>query len=118
MPTTTDPLCDGCGACCMSIGVPPFDENGCEPTDETDVEYQALPEELKREIDAAWKKGTASFAGKPCIWFDAETRLCKHYEYRPVVCAEFVPGPENWVCMEDRARFRLDEETIIQDEQF
>jgi Fe-S-cluster containining protein len=96
----------------MGIGVPPFDEAGCEPTDDTDEEYQALPEDLKREIDAAWELGVASFAGKPCIWLDAATKRCKHYEWRPVVCAEFVPGPENWVCVEDRARFCLGEETL------
>ena len=101
MAGTTHPMCENCGECCTMMGVPPFDEAGCQPTDDTDVEYRDLPAELKAEIDAAWEKGTEFFAGKPCIWFDPETRLCRHYEYRPVVCADFEPG--NPVCLEDRA---------------
>jgi uncharacterized protein len=92
--------CDGCGACCLHIGVPPFDESGCQPTDEADCEYESLPPELKSEIDNAWAAGTESFAGKPCIWFDTVTRRCGHYEYRPIVCADFEPG--NPICLEDR----------------
>ena len=95
--------CDGCGACCMGMGVPPFDEHGVNPVavaeDDQDIEYQALPAYLKAEVDAAWERGTASFAGKPCIWLDLDTQRCKHYEFRPVVCAEFDPG--NDICLED-----------------
>lgn len=91
--------CDGCGACCMHMGVPPFDEfDGA--IDDQDIEYQRLPDELKREIDEAWDKGTTWFVNKPCIWLDLETRKCRHYEHRPLVCERFEPG--NPICIEDR----------------
>ena len=83
----------------MHLGVPPLDLHD-GTIDREDLEYRLLPEELRKEIDAAWERGPDSFAGKPCIWFDQNTKLCKHYDFRPVVCATFEPG--NWVCIDDR----------------
>lgn len=92
--------CEGCGACCMHLGVPPFDEfDGA--IDDQDIEFERLPQELKDEINAAWERGLTWFVGEPCIWLDLTTRKCRHYEHRPVVCERFVPG--NPICMEDRA---------------
>ncbi len=102
-------ICRDCGACCLKMGVPPLDEYlDAEQQLQLDIdnpEYKALPDELKREIDAAWEKGTASFVCKPCIWLDQETRKCKHYEYRPIVCRHF--GPGDWMCDEDREAIGL-----------
>ena len=96
---TDIPSCDGCGACCMKIGVPPFDES--EGTlDREDLDFQVLPLELAAEVEQAFSRGAESFVGKPCIWFDSESRRCKHYEWRPVLCLEFEPG--NPICLEDR----------------
>ena len=94
------PSCEGCGACCLHMGVPPFDEAGVEPTDDTDCEYEALPPNLKTEIDAFWEASAEGIAGKPCVWLDTETRRCKHYDHRPIVCVDFKPG--NPICLEDR----------------
>mgnify|MGYP003580021139 CR=1 FL=1 len=55
---------------------------------------------LRREIDDAWERGTAWFAGKPCIWLDIESRTCRNYEYRPAVCRRFEPGCDT--CLEYR----------------
>jgi Fe-S-cluster containining protein len=90
-----------CGACCMTIGVPPLDVGAPGEIDEDDdTEYRELPEHLRREIDDAWDRGTAWFAGKPCIWLDIETRTCRNYEHRPAVCRRFEPGCDT--CLEYR----------------
>jgi uncharacterized protein len=90
--------CDNCGACCMNIGVPPIGEVDGDYIG--DIEYERLPPELKEEIDDAWEMGPDAFAGKPCIWFNMETRRCINYDYRPDVCERFEPG--NPFCLEDR----------------
>lgn len=37
-----------------------------------------------------------------CLWFDAETRLCKHHEWRPQVCRDYeIAGRE---CLRERRR--------------
>ena len=100
--------CDGCGACCLGLGVPPLDEFK-DGVDREDIEYQLLPDVLKAEIDAAWAAGVESFAEKPCIWFDSESRRCKHYEWRPAVCASFEPG--NPFCVEIREAAEARKET-------
>ena len=28
----------------------------------------------------------------PCIWFDLQTRQCRHYEHRPRICRDFERG--------------------------
>ncbi len=83
----------------MHLGVPPFDEFDGE-IDAEDIEWKMLPAELQAEINAAWDRGVSWFIGKPCIWFDGQTRKCRHYEYRPSVCERFEPG--NPICLEDR----------------
>jgi len=30
----------------------------------------------------------------PCFWWDTITKLCKHYEFRPDICAFHEPTPE------------------------
>lgn len=93
------PTCDGCGACCLGMGVPPFGEwQGDVGEDSDDPEFDALPEPLKQEIIAAME--VEGWAFKPCLWFDMETRRCKHYELRPVICVVFEPG--NPICLADR----------------
>lgn len=74
----------------MLMTVPPID--GSDPADE--MWWESLPTELQDEINAV--EGCA----KPCVWLDLETKRCRHYELRPPVCREFVPGNE--VCLEDR----------------
>ncbi len=74
-------VCDGCGACCLEIGTPPF----------LGFEIYNLPEPLRNEvltnntIDREESK-------LPCYWFDIKTRKCKHYEYRPQLCRDFEVG--------------------------
>jgi Fe-S-cluster containining protein len=67
---------------------------GCKP----------LPEWLEAELraDLEWVERTRRSDDEPCIWFDQETRRCKHYEYRPELCRDFEVGEED--CL--RVRFR------------
>ncbi len=71
--------CTGCGACCAQIGTPPF----------TYCEGDRPPAELAWDIDAHALRFDNML---PCLWYDPATRTCRHYEYRPAVCREFVVG--------------------------
>ena len=69
--------CKGCGACCMYVGVPPFDE----------VESVLLKEELREDL----AKYGARPNGFPCVWLTTDY-TCAHYEHRPKVCRDVEPG--------------------------
>lgn len=63
-------------------------------------EYAALPPELQ------WDRiehGDRYDRSLPCLWYDTESKRCKHYENRPEICrSAVVPGDE--YCL----RFRED----------
>lgn len=97
--------CDGCGACCQIQGLPPFIPDIYGPgmaTAELDALRLSHPD-LARELEAEWKRLGPSGVltlDSPCIWYDAATGRCRHYEVRPEVCREFEVGcPE---CLEYR----------------
>lgn len=91
--------CDDCGACCTGQAAlpvhlvhddkPEYRLPGCKP----------LPPELRAELKATVERmlRDKSFPpdGTPCIWYDAEKKQCRHYEYRPTLCRDEVkPGDE------------------------
>lgn len=94
--------CAGCGKCCETQAGLPV------------VYYRVfgtiaeLPAHLQLEIQEIYVRwyGTGSWKGpadqSPCVWYDAEAKRCKHYEYRPDVCREFEVGGE--ACL----RYKLD----------
>ena len=91
--------CDGCGVCCLAMGYPHF---------RRDADYaiwKGLPEELKREVDDHLATLTDLGLGKPCIWFDDETKQCRHYEHRPQLCRDFEIG--NPHCLRLREQFEV-----------
>lgn len=61
------------------------------------------PPELEWDID---EHAFRYDQGLPCLWYDAETRQCKHYEHRPEVCREFEMGGDD--CLEMRSGICLD----------
>lgn len=73
--------CNGCGACCTEMGCPPFVES----------EIDALPPELKLSV-RNYQNVHGWDGGYPCLWYDAETQKCSHYEHRPEICRDFQPG--------------------------
>jgi uncharacterized protein len=83
--------CDGCGLCCEGIGSPVLlyasrqDQTGPHP-----FRPAGLPEELVREIDAHFLGlNRGQEPQQRCLWFNAEARLCRHYEWRPQVCRDY-----------------------------
>lgn len=44
----------------------------------------------------------------PCLWFDTETKRCRHYEYRPETCRDpDVMFPGNEACRATRRHFGI-----------
>src|SRR5262245_23396371 len=102
--------CVSCGECCAAVGSPPF--NLCHltprllpglPAEMYDIDtgtppgpdlqrFLGLPESVRSELAAylaAVSRGeipSRHEQGLPCLWFDAQTRLCRYYESRPQAC--------------------------------
>ena len=77
----------------MHMGYPSFVLGNAEqPAEEY---WLALPDDLKQELErfiASYPKLPAGQLDGPCVWFDHESRRCKHYEHRPRVCRDFKVG--------------------------
>lgn len=99
--------CDNCGVCCLGQGFPPgYDVVLINPKlwpIEEDVErVAALPAQLRHQL-IDHLAGEFSASTEPCIWFDVETKLCRHHEHRPSICREFELG--STACLGWRAKF-------------
>jgi uncharacterized protein len=86
--------CDGCGVCCAGIGSPVvlYASRPGEP-DPHPFRPADLPEHLQEEIDrhfAGLRRGDEP--QERCLWFDAHSRRCRHYQWRPDICREFELG--------------------------
>ena len=68
--------CEGCGACCMYVGVPPFSEEELRGLD-----MKTLGE-IRFNDDREWC---------PCIWLDGNKK-CSRYDERPKTCRDFERG--------------------------
>ena len=97
--------CDGCGACCLVVTHPPFysvfEEEGEEAwerlkRERRDLVLQIAGDHKRRRV------GGEPLVGTPCLWYNPETRQCKHYDYRPLACREFDVGSED--CVDARRR--------------
>ncbi|MDG1875393.1 MAG: YkgJ family cysteine cluster protein [Mariniblastus sp.] len=72
--------------------------------------WHSLPEGLRKQwqeyVDAyqlpKYGEDPQTFDG-PCLWFDMETRHCKHHEHRPRICRDFETGSSE--CYEWRAYY-------------
>lgn len=97
--------CDGCGACCLVVSRPPFyhvfEDMGEEAWDRLQRQRPDLAAELHADYESRQAAG-GPFYGTPCVWFDMETRRCRHYEYRPLACHMFEVGEED--CRDARRR--------------
>ena len=94
--------CNDCGLCCEGNGSPVvlYAANARYPSKHPHRPV-GIPQELIDEIDLHF---TGLFRGQEsqdrCLWFDAENRVCKHYEWRPQVCHEYELS--GYACLEKR----------------
>ncbi len=103
--------CSGCGKCCESIGMPPFEVRnpelgitkqsfqhwhpelgGCQIFD-TQL-FMDMPAGLRAEHAERLRRLDRDPTGTPCIWLDTETKRCLNYEWRPGVCRIWTPRDE------------------------
>lgn len=123
--------CTDCGACCLTVHSPPF----VVLTDAETGELVPFPDRLAqseydRDADTAVEEDyrllaaapaearTIRFAGlfddrphdSPCSWFDPVTRRCRWYEFRPLICREFVVGGAS--CLRHRRRAGLEADFV------
>src|SRR5579872_2072415 len=86
--------CEACGLCCEGNGSPVTiyasrsEWRDCHP-----FRPRGLPQELVHEIDehlGGLFRGQES--QQRCLWFDADARRCRHYEWRPQVCRDYELG--------------------------
>jgi Fe-S-cluster containining protein len=102
--------CDDCGACCRYMGAVPINllDRSKEGYGGPMPGNKPLPEWLEAELWAVHEsivRGGPSMNDQPCIWYDTETRRCRHYEFRPEVCSEFEVGGED--CLRIRAEYKI-----------
>jgi Fe-S-cluster containining protein len=98
--------CDGCGACCGVVRLPPFrryfdEPGGEEGWDRLRWERPDLFTQIL-EADRARRERGESSTGSPCLWFDPDSKRCRHHALRPSVCREFAIGGVD--CLDARRR--------------
>jgi Fe-S-cluster containining protein len=102
--------CDGCGACCQVVTHPPFYSVFRELGEAAWERLKRERRDLVLEIVADYRRRRAAvepLSGTPCLWYDADTRRCRHYDYRPLACREFVVGEDD--CRDARRRAGIGE---------
>jgi uncharacterized protein len=100
--------CEGCGACCQVVTLPPFRCGFDEHEDAWERLKWDCPE-LCAELlarERALKMDGAPLFGSPCLWYDAARCACMHYEFRPRACREFAMDGQD--CHDARRRAGLD----------
>jgi len=88
--------CDGCTACCLSVGHPPFLLNL-----QKGVPFPIGGEDSAADherLGAAPAAARAAYLGHvgtinaPCSWLDEANKRCRYYDFRPDVCRTFEVG--------------------------
>jgi Fe-S-cluster containining protein len=124
LPLAVVPSCEGCGACCNYAGAPPgyskfylWDPAELSPDAFSTFDgrnWQAMLDAPRAELfayrDAVYAGESEDRAemNMSCIWLDADTRQCRHYEWRPLICREFQRGSPG--CLSMRECERIDGE--------
>ena len=89
----------------MHMGYPAYLHDLGTQRDEEN--WASLPSELKEQLQryiANYKTQSEGELDGPCIWFDMDTRRCKHHEHRPKVCRDFEVGSQS--CLDWREHYR------------
>ena len=96
MSSKSDQACDGCSACCLSVGHPPFLLEGygarccrlvVKTPQPTFVALKAQP--VAAQVAYLKHRGTINAA---CSWLDVAKKRCRYYEFRPDICRTFEVG--------------------------
>ncbi|MDC4206433.1 MAG: YkgJ family cysteine cluster protein [Candidatus Manganitrophus sp.] len=104
MTELTGVSCDGCGACCEEQGMPP----GYLFPALIDFLPEALRKEIEFHQEEERRTGATRFErGLPCIWYDLETKRCRHYDYRPDICREIPVGGRSCLFWRERRLHHL-----------
>ena len=85
--------CDGCGACCLDVSLPPF----------TVEELEQLPNEV--QVELALYRSAGRERNMICVWLDAGKK-CSRYDIRPKACQEYERGSGE--CRVVRAQYGVD----------
>lgn len=92
--------CDDCGACCRHMIVPPFVLSGGR----NEAAEKGVPPQLLAELWPHWQVRLL-LPESPCLWFDAATARCRHYDLRPDACRNFeINSPS---CHASRAKWEV-----------
>lgn len=99
-----DQMCNGCSACCMHLGLPPFDGiiGMFDWDDQSDPDWFLMPLWIRLTIIAAHAAGRLDGA---CVFVEQKYKRCRIYDHRPVICREFKPGCDT--CLEDRELLQI-----------
>jgi Fe-S-cluster containining protein len=106
--------CGGCGRCCETIGLPPFEAanpdfgpqpvhlRGLTDTQMADAAFDAelfllMPADVRAAHAQQLLNLTADPTGMPCAWYDDARKRCRHHSWRPATCRRFEPGGERCI---------------------
>jgi Fe-S-cluster containining protein len=102
--------CRGCGVCCTYMGgTPVVSYLGHAPQPEDAARKKDIPPELLAEMQgmlAEWDAHGFLPDEAPCVWYDADKKLCRNHQHRPEVCREFEVGGSG--CQRVRRLFGID----------
>lgn len=88
--------CNGCSACCLSVGHPPFlldlNEGDLHPSggEDSAADYRRL-RDAPAAAHAAYLRHLGTIDA-PCSWLDKPNKRCRYYEFRPDICRAFEVG--------------------------
>ena len=116
--------CAGCGRCCESIGLPPFEAANpafgpqrvstrhltANQIDDAafDTElFLLMPTELREAHAQLLLNLTTNPNGQACAWYDTVAQNCKHYTYRPATCRRFEEGDTRCLNLQADANVQL-----------
>jgi Fe-S-cluster containining protein len=105
LPVVTN--CNDCGACRREQAALPVSLVGEHVRMKS---VTPLPEDLKAELLAAverFQRDGWPADGTPCIWYDPETKRCRHYEHRPTLCRDAIQ-PGDRTCLRWRREYGID----------
>ncbi len=116
--------CAGCGRCCETIGLPPFEAANPsfgpqrvstrnlsanqidDATFDTEL-FLLMPTELREAHAQLLLNLTTNLSGQPCAWYDTVAKRCMNYSFRPATCRRFEEGDTRCLELQDQPETQL-----------